>query len=143
MHMGDILQFPIRQLTIIERLDASVNCIHRLQAASCLPADEMRLEALGARLDMASLRDAMHAVLSDPVTIPDGNGVEYVWAKLERLLDQVATCALYFYEEPVQAEKTYAMRARLRAVCQSTMMELHRMRSLLVPVSYAESQAPG
>src|SRR5215471_9586721 len=135
--MGDVLQFPIRQLTIIERLDASVNCIHRLQAASCRPADEMRLEALGARLDMASLRDAMHTVLSDPAIIPRGTGVEYVWGKLEGLLDQVATCALYLYEESAQAEKTYAMRARLRVSCQSTLVELHRMRSLLAPANYA------
>lgn len=141
--MGDVLQFPRKQSAVIEQLDASVSCLHRLQAASGLPADEIRAEALGARLDMASLRDAMHDVLCGAVATPGHVAkIEHVWDKLDDLFDQVAICALCSYEESCQPEKRYAVRVRLRVACQSTLMELHRLRSLLVPTNYAETR-PG
>jgi hypothetical protein len=138
--MGKILQFPRKQPTVIERLDASISCMHRLQAASGLPGDEIRAETIGARLDMASLRDAMHDVLCGAITAPGQFArIEYVWSKLEGLFDQVAICALCSYEESCQPEESYAVRVRLRAACQSTLIELHRLRSLLAPISYAEN----
>jgi len=138
--MGIILQFPRQQPTVIERLDASVNCMHRLQAASGLQSDEIRAEVLGARLDMASLRDAMHDVLCGAVTTPGHfTRIEYVWGKLEDLFDQVAICASCSCAESCRPEKSYARRAQLRAACQSALMELHRLRSLLVPTNYAEN----
>lgn len=139
--MGKLLQFPRRQPTVLERLDASVSGMHRLQAASGLQADEIRAEALGARLDMASLRDAMHDVLCGAAVATPRHfaRIEYVWGKLEDLFDQVAICALCSYEESCHPEKSYAGRTRLRVACQSTLMELHRLRSLLVPTNYAEN----
>jgi len=138
--MGKILQFPRKQPTVIERLDASVSCMHRLRAASGLPADEIRAEILGARLDMASLRDAMHDVLYGAIATPEHfASIETVWGKLEDLFDQVTICALCSYEESYQPEKSYSMRVRLRVACQSTLMELHRLRTFLAPTNYAEN----
>jgi hypothetical protein len=138
VNMGDVLQFPRKLPIIFERLDASVTCIHRLQAASGLPADEMRLEALGARLDMASLREAMHGVLSGAVASPKTSpGIERVWGRLEGLLDQVAICAVCSWEESSHPADSYSMRVQLRATCQSTLTELDRLRALLVPVDHS------
>ncbi len=138
--MGKILQFPRKQPTVIERLDASISCMHRLQAASGLPADEIRAEILGARLDMASLRDGMHDVLYGAVATPEHFArIEHVWGKLESLFDQVTICALCSYEESCQPEKSYSMRVRLRMACQSTLMELHSLRTFLALTGYAEN----
>jgi hypothetical protein len=138
--MGIVLQFPIQQPTIIERLDASVSCMHRLQAASGLQSDEIRAEALGARLDMAGLRDAMHDVLCGAVATPGQfTKIESVWGELEGLFDQVASCASCSCEDSFRPQISCARRARLRATCQSALMELQRLRSLLVPMNYAEN----
>jgi hypothetical protein len=135
--MGKVLQFPQRQSGILERLDTSVACMHRLQAASGLPTDEIRVEALGARLDVASLRKAMQSILSGEATTPQHPaGVEHAWERLEGLLEQVAMCASSSYSEP-HAERS-AMRAQLRAVCRATLLELHRLRSIL-----ASTDCPG
>ena len=96
------------------------------------------MEALGARLDMASLRDAMHVVLSGAASTPrSAGGIEHVWGRLEGLLDQVANRASCSYAEP-RAERSYAMRAQLKGACQSTLVELDNLRSLLMPVNCAE-----
>lgn len=138
--MGIVLQFPKQQPTIIERLDASVSCMHRLQAASGLQSDEIRAEALGARLDMAGLRDAMHDVLCGAVAAPGQfTRIEYIWGELEGLFDQVAICASFSCGESLRPEISYARGARLRATCQSALMELHRLRPLLVPTNYTEN----
>lgn len=137
--MGQVLPFPQRQPSILERLDASIVCMYRLQVASGLPNDEMRVEALGARLDMASLTEAMYDVLSDAVTPPQHpTGMTYVWAKLEDLLDQVVTCASSSYSEH-PAERSCAIRAQLRGVCQATLRELYQLRSMLTVANCAET----
>ena len=137
--MGQVLPFPQWQPSIVERLDASIACMYRLHVASGLPNDEMRVEALGARLDVASLTEAMHDVLSDAVTPPQHPaGVTYVWGRLEDLLDQVVTCASSSYSEH-PGERSCAMRAQLRRVCQATLRELYQLRSMLTLANCAES----
>ena len=131
--MADILQFPSRQPPIIERLDASITCMHRLHAASGLAGEEVRVEALSARLDMASLREAMQAVLSGTVGgAVASTEIEHVWVRLEELLDHVAASARCSYEDFGRIEERYAMRVRLGMACRSTLTELHRLRSMLV-----------
>ena len=140
MGVGKVLQFPRKEPTVIEILDASYRGIYRLQAATGLPTEEIRAEALGARFDMAGLRDAMHEVLWDSAAAPShSDGITHVWARVEHLLDQVAICALCSYEESDQAEKSYTVRIRLRVACQSTLLELRHLRSLLVPANCAEN----
>lgn len=131
--MADILPFPRRQVDIITQLDASVTCIRRLRAASRMPSDKMRTEALGARLDIAGFREAMcGALTSTAVTSGRSAEIECAWGRLEDLLDQVATCSSYFYDESHSGE-SYAMRGQLRATCRSTLTELDCLRSLLLP----------
>jgi hypothetical protein len=130
--VGKVLQFPRREPTVVERLDASSRGIHQLKAASGLTAEEIRAEALGARLDMAGLRDAMYDILWGSVAPPGHSTViDHVWARVERLLDQVTICALCSYEESGQPERSYIVRVRLRMTCQSTLLELRHLRSLL------------
>jgi hypothetical protein len=134
--MGILLQFPGRPSYLIAQLDASIACMHALEAASRLPADDVRVEALGARLDMASLREAMDGLLPDFGATPHlANGLYHSWRSLESLLDQVTVCATYLYEESAQVEKSWAMREQLRMRCQSTLVELRRLRSLLVALT--------
>lgn len=133
-NMGKVLRFPQRQPGIVERLDTSVTCMYRLQAASGSPTDEMRVEALGARLDVASLRKAMHSVLSSDVAAHQAPaGVEHVWGRLEALLEQVAICASSSYSEH-PTERNKATRAQLRGACQAALRELYHLRSMLAPM---------
>jgi hypothetical protein len=141
--MADILQFPTRQPPVIERLDASITCMHRLHAASGLAGEEVRVEALSARLDIASLREAMQVVLSGSVGSPlRATEIEDVWVRLECLLDQVAASAQCSSENSSRAEERYAMRVRLGTACRSTLAELHRLRSLLVPTDDPSARLP-
>jgi hypothetical protein len=136
--MADILQFPGRQLDIIAQLDASIMCIRRLRAASRLPSDKVRTEALGARLDIAGFREAMGGALtSTAATSGHSAEIECAWDRLEDLLDQVSARSSYFYDESY-SEESYAMRGQLRVTCRSTLAELDCLRSLLLP-DYAES----
>jgi hypothetical protein len=131
--MGDVLQFPNRQSAITERVDACVTCILRLQAASGLTADKIRAEALGARLDVASLQEAMHDILPRADAPFRGSArIEEVWNRLEGLLDRITICALCFYGDSAGAERSYAIRERLKVTCRSTLPELRLLRSLLV-----------
>lgn len=132
--MADILQFPIRRRNsyVITQLDASIACVHGLETASRLSAGEVRLETLRARLDIASLQDAMGDLLPDPGGAPGpASGLQDAWRSAQDLLDQVTTCAVIVYEEASQAETNYTMREQLRTRCRSALMELRRLRSLL------------
>lgn len=132
--MADILQFPIQRKNsyVITQLDASIACVHGLETASRLSADEVRLETLGARLDIASLQDAMCDLLPDPGGAPRlSSGLQDAWRSTQDLLDQVTTCAVIVYEEASQAETNYTMREQLRTRCRSALMELRGLRSLL------------
>jgi hypothetical protein len=113
--MADILQFPRGQVDLITPLDSSVTCMRRLRAGTRMPSDKMRREALGARLDIAGFREAMCGALTGTaVTFGRSAEIECAWGRLEDLLDQVATCSSYFYDEShfdgSHSEESYCMR---------------------------------
>jgi hypothetical protein len=137
----NVLQFPAKPPTVIERLDASACCVHRLQTASTRPSDEIRVAALAARLNLASLQDTMDDVFRS-ANAPSKNltAVEYVWNGLENLLDQMVIFAVCSYEESRRPEDSYVVRIRLKAICQSTLVELHRLRTLLLSTSHIETK---
>ena len=71
-------------------------------------------------------------VSSEAITPQRAAEVEHAWDDLEGLLEQVAICASSSYWEP-RADRS-AMLAELRAVCQATLLELYRLRSILESV---------
>jgi hypothetical protein len=136
--MGDILRFPLRQRDLLQQLDASVVCMRRLTFASELPSTRIRMEALGAWLDMASLREEMDNALSDRSKITGRiTVIEHVWDRVDDLLDQVIISASRSYADPC-GERSCDIRAQLRDACQSTLIELDNLRALLAPTAQTD-----
>jgi len=132
--MGDVI--PIRgwQPTVMAQLDASEDCIRRMDGARTQPAADMRIEALKARLDLASLRELKDQIV--PAGRPSGGApspLEAVWDRLEDALDEVMTCAVCCSEQTGQPQRSYALRGQLRSACRRALMELGRLRTLVIP----------
>lgn len=133
--MGDIIQFPGKQSPIIAHLDVSIACIQNLQSASRLSSGDMRAEALGARIDIASMREELDSLLSTlPLAPRSPVEIEGLRHATEDLFDQVVICVSFLLEEPCHFEQNFAIRAELRSACRTTLSELRRLRSLLVPL---------
>jgi hypothetical protein len=134
--MGDIVQFPGKQSLMIAHLDVSIACIQNLQSASRLSAGEMRVEALGARIDIASVREELDSLLST-LSLAPGPPVEIegLRHRIECLFDQVVICVSFLLEESCHFKQNFAARAELRSACQSTLSELRKLRSILVPLT--------
>jgi hypothetical protein len=133
--MGEVIQFPGKKSTTIGRLDFSITCIQNLQSASRLSSSGMRTEALRARVDIASVREELDSLLPT-LLLPPGlpAEVQCLHRKIDGLLDQVDDCASFLLESD-QVRQNLAVRAELRAACQSTLSALLALRSLLGPVT--------
>jgi hypothetical protein len=132
--MGDVV--PIRgwQPTVMAQLDASEDCIRRMDGARMQSAADMRIEALKARLDLASLRELKDQIV--PAGRSSGGApspLEAVWDRLEEALDEVMTYAVCCSEQTGQPQRNYALRGQLRLACQRALTELGRLRTLVIP----------